>query len=303
VTAGVASGASAQLITQAIGVAAGMAGGLHASVLDGSQTKCIHAGLAARAGLSAFEFAQAGFPGPRSALDGPKGFLRAMADISPDRDRMVGDLGKHWEVLNLAVKTYPSCQATQPYIDCALALQRRYQFAFEDVRSIDVRVGAGIGISLCEPRNVKVAPPSAYGAKFSIPFTIAAAMVLGSVRTDAFSDERLADPAILKLANKVVPSIDSAYDEGTALRGWLKVTTTAGDEIVESTDAARGTVENPLSVDEVVEKFRWNVRGLLPEQSAEEIVDMVLRFDDLDNVGDLLARTVVVESARSLKEA
>jgi 2-methylcitrate dehydratase PrpD len=128
-------------------------------------------------------------------------------------------------------------------------------------------------------------------------------MVLGSVRTDAFSDERLADPAILKLANKVVPSIDSAYDEGTALRGWLKVTTTAGDEIVESTDAARGTVENPLSVDEVVEKFRWNVRGLLPEQSAEEIVDMVLRFDDLDNVGDLLARTVVVESGRSLKEA
>src|SRR5262245_30800148 len=126
----------------ALGIAASMACGLKENL--GSMVKPLHAGMAARNGVTAARLAKAGFVASEQSIEGPQGYLVAMDSQKPPSALLdvMADLGDRWEILDtgVTVKLYPSCAATHPPLDALLSLKRWNHITFEDIAAIDVEV-------------------------------------------------------------------------------------------------------------------------------------------------------------------
>src|SRR3712207_9163898 len=87
------------------------------------------------AGLSAAVLAREGFRGAAEAFEGKAGFLRAYAP-SPTPERALQDLGTAWELMNTAVKPYPSCRYGHACIDAAIALRAELGLEPQEVERV-----------------------------------------------------------------------------------------------------------------------------------------------------------------------
>jgi 2-methylcitrate dehydratase PrpD len=274
----------------ALGIAGGMCAGLHESVIDGSMNKCIHSGVAVQAGYAAAELAAAGFTGPATIFEGPKGFLGAfVGEAGFDEDLITRDLGVKWHSGDLAYKAYACCQGAHPYADMALVLFHQHGVRPADIEQVTVKVGEKVGRSLCEPEDVKRRPPSAYGAKFSIPFVVASALTDGYVALDSFSTSNIEDADRLRLTHSVRHTVDSYYDVGTALRGYVEVKLKDGREFVASTDACTGTPENPWSTEGITAKFQLLAKPAIGLMSANKLVSLMTQLRCLERVDPIMA--------------
>jgi 2-methylcitrate dehydratase PrpD len=275
----------------ALGIAGGMCAGLHESVIDGSMNKCIHSGVAVQAGYAAAELAASGFTGPATIFEGRKGYLNAfVGDAGFDQDPITRALGVDWHAGRLAYKAYACCQGAHPYADTALALFHEHGVRAADVEGVTVKVGEKVGRSLCEPQDVKQHPPSAYGAKFSIPFVVASALTDGTVDLKSFSDTTIAQVDRLELAARVSHVVDRYYDVGMALRGYVAVKLKNGREIVAKTEACAGTPENPWSAQRIIAKFRLLSEPIIGVNRADQLVSLLPALHTLERVNPLLAQ-------------
>ena len=274
----------------ALGIAGGMCAGLHESVIDGSMNKCIHSGVAVQAGYAAAELAGAGFTGPATIFEGPKGYLKAfVGEAGFDQERITRDLGVGWHAGQLAYKAYACCQGAHPYADTALVLFHERGVRATDIASVTVKVGEKVGRSLCEPDDVKRHPPSAYGAKFSIPFVVATALIDGAVVLDSFTDVTITDVDRLALAGAVRHVIDPYYDVGTALRGYVAAQLKNGREVIATTDACTGTPQNPWDRHGIIAKFRLLTESVIGVAGADELVSLIPALRSLDRVDEIMA--------------
>src|SRR5215467_1477668 len=169
----------------ALGIAASLACGLKENI--GTMTKPLHAGMAARNGVTAALLARSGFTASEDALTGPQGYLAAMdsGGSAEDFARAVIDLGTRWEISDtgISVKLYPSCAATHPPLDAMLDLVRDHKLTADDIDAIDVEVDTMTPRLLIYDR-----PQTGLEAKFSLPFCAAAAMVFGHPSVDTFDE-------------------------------------------------------------------------------------------------------------------
>lgn len=275
---------------QALGIAGGMCAGLHESVIDGSMNKCIHSGVAVQAGFAAAELARIGFTGPATIIEGPKGFLNAfVGEGGFDAAAITNDLGEDWHAGRLAYKAYACCQGAHPYADTALALFEKKGVRASEVASVTVRVGQKVGQTLCEPEDIKRRPPSAYAAKFSIPFIVATALTDGKVVLDSFTNQSVADADKLSLAARVYHEIDPYYDVGMALRGYVAVDMTDGRRVVAMTDACTGTPENPWTRDGIIAKFTLLAEPIIGANSVAALIRAISHLRSLPDMSAIVS--------------
>ncbi|TMR27748.1 MmgE/PrpD family protein, partial [Nonomuraea zeae] len=102
----------------ALGIAGSQAGGLLEFLSTGADTKRLHPGLAAHAGILAARLARAGATGPDTVLEGEHGLYGAL--LGRPGLRPSEDLGEVWEVTRITVKPYPACQLLHAALDAAL---------------------------------------------------------------------------------------------------------------------------------------------------------------------------------------
>jgi 2-methylcitrate dehydratase PrpD len=171
----------------------------------------------------------------------------------------------------------------------ALALFHQHGVRPADIEQVTVKVGGKVGRSLCEPEEIKRCPPSAYGAKFSIPFVVASALTDGSVALDSFSTTNIKDAGRLSLARSVRHVVDPYYDVGTALRGYVAVKLKDGREVVASTDACIGTPENPWSTDGITAKFRLLSEPAIGLKRADKLVPLMTNLRRLERIDPIMA--------------
>ncbi|GIF26097.1 2-methylcitrate dehydratase PrpD [Actinoplanes tereljensis] len=180
-------------MTAAIGIAASGASGLLEFLHSPASTKQLHPGTAVANGILAARLAAAGATGPAGALDGTYGLYRALADRAPDLDVLLGGLGTRWAATGIAVKPYPCCQLSHASLDAARA------FAGAAPATVTIRLHPDAIPIVAEP--AKRAPRSAYEAKFSVYFVVAAMIIDGRVDLDTF--DHLDRPEILDLAARI----------------------------------------------------------------------------------------------------
>jgi 2-methylcitrate dehydratase PrpD len=290
-------GLDAKGIGDAIGIAVSFAGGSLESNRSGGTIKSFQSGWAAKSAVQAAALARAGIEGPTQALEGRYGFYQCFIDGAFDAAVLVDELGTHWQMLNLRFKPYPSNYYTHPGIDAALSLRGKGVRA-EDVQSAYLAVATPMLHTIGEPLDRKQAPRSAYEAKFSGPYTVAAALVGGTglgVGIDDFSAELVAEPRRCALMSRISvgsdPRCDSIFpDQAPAI---LTITKRSGDRLVEETLVNRGGPERPLSERELAIKFSDTAkRALSPEAVAglRTQVEGIESADNIDRIAVMLGR-------------
>ena len=261
-TAGICAACEADKKTtaNALGIAGSMASGIIEYLGDGSWTKRMHPGWAAQSGLRAHGMARAGFIGPRYVFEGAHGAFTTFAhSITPLTENLFSGLGSTWVMDQITFKPYPCGTMVQPYIDCAMALRAR-SVRTANIKRIVCKTAEGIVHRLWEPLDLKQKPPTAYAAKFSVPYGVALGLVRGHAELGDFTDEAVTDQELLAIAGKVVFEIDPDNPYPAAFTGHVRIEYEDGSVEEAERGHMRGGAIEPLSRQEIDDKFRANVR-------------------------------------------
>ena len=257
---GAALGLNARQIVDALGIAGSMAGGIIEYLAEGAWTKRLHAGWAAQSGIRAALLARGGFVGPRTVFEGVHGLFQGFAHTTKgDYDALVGDFSARWVADTLAFKPYPCGTMAQPYIDCARRLAAR-GIKPEEVAEITCGVAEGTVHRLWEPLADKQRPRNGYAAKFATPYLLATGFVHGGVGLGAFTESAIRDERVLALAAKVKFVIDADNPYPSNYTGHIRAALKDGRVIEERQPHMRGGAQEPLTRQDVIDKFALNTR-------------------------------------------
>ncbi|NOT43482.1 MAG: MmgE/PrpD family protein [Acidobacteria bacterium] len=293
--AGQLMGLGAEALARGAGIAGSFASGLLECWVDGTQSKFLHSGWAARAGLAAASLARAGTTGPARVFEGRFGlFASHVQDPSarPDFGRIRENLGTDWESRRASFKPFPAAHVLHPYVSAVLRLRDAHGIDPADVESIDCPVAAFNVPIVCEPTTEKWAPASDSHGRVSLQFTVAEALVRGRLGKDAYAAASLRDPGILGLARRVRYHHDPDFDGLAHFRGAVTITLRDGRTLHEVEEYNRGSAQNPMTEAELRAKFDENAGALLPAAARDRLCDAVMRLDTLPEAGSLPGLTV-----------
>lgn len=276
--------------TSALGIAGSLASGIFAYLEDGTPTKPIHPAWAAHGGVLASRLAGHGAEGPASVFGGRFGLYHAFlgaAEGEVDLESQLADLGSRWETQRIAYKPYPACHFMHGSLGAVA--EAADGLTPEVVDEIVVIVPeAGVGLVL-EPVASKRAPRSSYEAKFSLQYSAAAMIVNGGVGVSTYGSNAIADPRVLDLAARVRYETKAYPSYPGAFPGGVRIRTTDGRELEADLAHELGAPENPLSADEVREKFRQNARLALDADQVGKLETAVLALEYQDDLRPTLA--------------
>ena len=169
---------------------------------------------------------------------------------------LLKDLGTLFESANIAFKAWPSCRGTHAYVEGALAIVKEHNIRLADIDSIKVVVGEkSINRRLCEPLEKKQHPSVAIDAKFSIPFTVATALVHKTITLDSFTAQALKDADVLNMAEKVTYGIDTNVERSDSVQGYTEIKLKNGETKSKNVEFVYGHPKNPIDAESLVAKF------------------------------------------------
>ncbi len=274
-------------VRMALGIAASMASGIVANF--GTMTKPLHAGLAARNGVLAARLAQRGFTGNASVLEVTNGYFDAFAGGTLDETRYLEDLGQLWEIeRGVRYKAYPCGGLSHSAIDAALTLRQQHHPRPEAIESVKVQVS-----SYTASRIVFGIPENETQAKFSMGYVVARALLDGKLTPNTFTEEAIRDPATVALARRVQMEVDPAFTmsrrvdaNGQRVNAPATVTVrlTDGRELTHQVLAPKGGPENPMTREELREKFHTCAERALSGGDARQALEELLNLERLRNV-------------------
>ncbi|HHU08041.1 MAG TPA: MmgE/PrpD family protein, partial [Clostridiaceae bacterium] len=261
---------------KALSTAAVSATGTLKVLEDGSQLKPYNVAKAALLGLTAVQMAQAGFEVADDSFSGVAGFLNQMYG-SDAVDFMPVMLNGSYAIEKAYIKPYAACRYTHPAIDIAKDLRNRINLAADDIESVKIST-----YSLAVKKHDHTDIPGAASAKMSIPYNFAVAYIADKTGMEAFEDDCIFNEEISILTKKVTVE---ANDEMSALFpaktiATVEILANDGRRFEGRNELPKGEPENPLTHNEVIEKFTGlAVYGGKTKKQTEQIVDAVLNLE------------------------
>ncbi|MCR2793270.1 MmgE/PrpD family protein [Microbacterium sp. zg.Y625] len=276
---------SPEQMSGALGLAGSSAGGLREYHAHGSEVKRLHTGKAAREGVMCAELAAAGVFGPHTILEGKDGYFAAFARGEWKPDVLLDGLGSSWRALRTYVKPYPCCRHLHGAIDAARQL--RVLVGDDRSRIERIRVGTFELAARLDRRD----PTTVMQAQFSLPFAVSAALLHGTVDLRTFEPDRLGDPDVQALAQRVTVHLDeaaqSAYPRERAAE--VEITLQGGAVVRARVHHPLGEPENPLSDADIEDKFRTLALPVLGAARVDEALEQAWRGDDLQALTSALS--------------
>ena len=134
-------------------------------------------------------------------------------------------------------------------------------------------------------------PQTDVQAQFSLPYTVAAAILRGRVSFEEFYPEVLHDPNIREMMKKIEvihnPEFDPEFPKIWPAR--VTIRTTDGQALANRVDFPKGDVENPLSWEELIFRFEDHSQTVFDPSHQKRIVSILKELEDLDNINRLTA--------------
>ena len=268
----------AVVMQHALATAGTFASGLQQAFRSDAMTKPLHAGHAASVGVQAAMAAGAGVTGAQDILEGQAGFGAAMSE-GAKWERALEGLGERYNITRITQKNHGCCGHAFAAIDAALELRPRAKPA--DIERIEVRgYRATLDVAgILEPRT-------AAEAKFSTPYLIAHALIHGSVRLDAFDDDRRRDPQLLALMRKTTlaedPALTATFPNQRAAH--VAIVMRDGTRLEHFAPYRKGDPEAPLSDADIDAKFMELVGPVLGEKESRALLAALWKLDSLDGL-------------------
>src|SRR5215475_6300002 len=260
---------------------------------DGAWNKRFHPGWAAVSGITAAALARQGFVGAKRAYEGRFGLYASHLQGHYDPANLAlatAGLGQTWELQQVAVKPYPACHFVHACVDAASTLAREHKLDAREIDQVRALVPAEVVKTVCEPAANKRRPANSFDAQFSVPYTVAAALLRGQFSLDELEDDALGDPDILALADRVQYEIDPATTFPRHYTGEVIVTLRGGRTLRHREAINRGNGERPLSEADIIAKFRSNAARAVSQAKAQDIETSLLSLDQTADVGTLADR-------------
>jgi 2-methylcitrate dehydratase PrpD len=283
-------GLDARGLTWAQGIAGSQAAGILEFGSDGSWTKRMQAGHPAMCGVLSGFLAQEGYTGPFTIYEGRAGFEKAYSHKEQyDLTKINKDFGSRWEMTDTSIKPHACCRFSCPIADCGLELAKRYDINPDDIDDILVKANNWMIYALCEPPERKYNPVTVVDAQFSLPYAVAVTLVKKRASVPEFTDAAIKDPEVLKVASKVrwelEPEFEKLYPK--VYPAQVILTTKDGKQYTVRVDHPKGDPENPVTDDELIDKFSLLSSATISKDKMNKIIDTALRLDKLTDINEL----------------
>ncbi len=279
-------GLDAEATARALSIAGSQSAGLRENF--GTMTKPFHAGRASESGVAAAQFASYGWTATDRILEAPRGFFSA-AGGGYDPEAIAGKLGAPWTFSQpgVSIKPHPSGSLTHPGMTEMLRLIREHGIKAKDVVRVRVGTNHNMPNALIHHR-----PRNELQAKFSMEFCMAILLLEGRAGLNEFTDAVVLRPDVKAMIEKV----DFVVDQDAEAAGYHKMTTIIdiqladGRKVSGRADFGKGSPANPMSYDDVANKFRENAAfAKFPAKQAESVIAMVRDFETLPSLDRLTA--------------
>lgn len=265
-------------IAHAIALATSFAGGHQQNLQGRGMAKALHPGHAAEAGLLAGLAAAQGVTGSLDSLHAPQGYAAATSASTGDWAAALEGLGDWTPIARMTIKNHGCCGHIFPALDGLRALRAQTGIGPGDIAGIEV-AGYGATKRMCDRPVVGTAQE----ARFSLQYCLAADMILGAVRLDAFTPEALARPEIRALMPAITvaedPELAAAYPRRRMARIIVRLKDGRAFDHFQQT--RKGDPEDPLTDDELIAKYRELTLGRVPRAAVGTLQDLLLRGDAL----------------------
>ena len=278
VAAGVLLGLDAPRMTNALGIAGSLAGGLmeFARSGTGAMVKRLHLGRAGESGVMAANLAADGFTGPRSVIEGEAGFLKVFC-TEWDMADLTRGLGSEFMTRRLCLKRFPVHMTAHTPVQAVLELQAAHGFTGADVDRVTVAGSERMATinNIADPTDIMM-------AQYSIPFCVALALFRDPRDPASFDDSALLDADIRSMCGRVSVIV---AEPPTKVAGASIVTIQLKDgrSFTREVEEFSGTPARPLDRAELRDKFVTLTRM----RYGAEAAGLFERLQNLENEAEL----------------
>jgi len=244
--------------------------------------------MATQSGVFAALLAENGYSGPEHVIDGKEGLTHV---FGPEwkLNLLTDGLGESWRITQCGMKAFPTEALTHTPISAVLDLVKTNDLSPDRVATIQIRSLARAADILSDPS--KYDPQTKETADHSLPYVIAAALVDRQVTPVQFTMEKIMDAKIREQLKKVEvvadPEIEKVFP--ALQRVIVHINTTDGRCFSKQLDYPKGDPRNPLTDQEVEEKFAALAEGVLSKTAQKRLKEAVWNLERVGSVNELMA--------------
>ncbi len=287
-TAGRIMGLTVEQLTHAFGIAGSQAAASMEFLATGAWTKRLHPGWAAHSGFIAAELARHGFLGPSTVIEGKSGFAHSYS-YDVDLSLLDGDFSyEDNAMLRTSIKPHACCRYKQGPLDLILKIVHQQDLKPEDVQKVKVYLVKTAMPIVCAPVDKKKNPASAVDAQFSMPFGAAVAILYRKTLLEQYEDKVVQLPEVKAMMDKVEcyhdAGLDREFPKKWPARVVIESTKGTFDEAI---DYPKGDPENPLTWDELMDKFMYVTAPVYSQEQQRAIIDAVRNLERCENILEL----------------
>ncbi len=265
-----------QQMVWALGIAGTQSSGFRE--MFGTMCKSFHPGRAAQNGMMAAFLAQKNFTSSNQILEAKRGFANVMS-TARKYEEITENLGKTFEVALNTYKPFACGIVIHPSIDGGIQLKKEFSLTGDEVTKVELKV-APLVLEL----TGKKTPQTGLEGKFSVYHSLAVAIIHGAAGESEYSDVCVRDPKVIALRDKVEATIDKSMRDDEAI---VKVTLKDGRTSEKHVAHALGSLERPLSNEDIEAKFSGLVTGVLGEKQTAELLQLGWSIPKLKDVSEI----------------
>lgn len=279
VAAGLLYGLSTEQMISALGLAGASASGLM-EMYGPSMQKRYNPGPTARNGITAAAMAKLGFTGTDTIFEGERGFLAAFTDIN-NPEEIIKDLDKDYQ-LDIEFKPFSCARPIHNAIGCALEIRKNHNPDLSKVKSIKMQRHPDWA-----HYHQNKAPRTYHEAQMSLPYSVAVALIDGQALFPQYNNARLKEADIVRLTQMVDIEPDSSLPRGVSCK--MTMTMEDGSKFTSQVDYPKGSIQNPMSDDELRAKFDLLAQPVIGKDKANQLADGLWTVENCQNLNALLA--------------
>ncbi|MDB5760133.1 MAG: 2-methylcitrate dehydratase PrpD, partial [Burkholderia sp.] len=224
--------------------------------------------------------ARHGYTSSRRALEAPRGLLQVFSDKT-EWSQITEGLGETWEIALNTYKPFACGIVIHPSIDGCVQLRNQHQLTADDVRRVTIRVH-----SLVLELTGKKTPADGLQSKFSVYHSCAVGLIFGRAGEHEYTDDVVNRADVLALRAKVEAIVDDTIDEASS---DVTIETNDGRTLHVFVEHAIGSVERPMSDEQLKAKFIDQSEPIIGRDKAEQAWSAAMRLAECSDAAELMA--------------
>jgi 2-methylcitrate dehydratase len=202
--------------------------------------------MSTQSGVLAALMAEKGYTGTEAIFEGKEGLMDVFGP-DWDLDALIGDLGKSFKILECSMKAFPTEALTHTHISATIKIMSENDIHYKDIESVTITTIARACDILFDPHKYR--PTSRETADHSLPYCIACALVDRKVTTKSFDDEKIKDPRIWEVIDKIKGEASEEFEKMFPAKQPSRVTIklTDGTEHTLYLEYPKGDPREPMT--------------------------------------------------------